>query len=81
MSYSVLLNSNSPDANNLGRTRDILNDLVNAYTVDPSKITCLGFDINEIDILAQWANNLVRLMNVTGSTEDVILEPAELIEP
>jgi len=79
MSYSVLLNSNSPDANNLGRTRDILNDLVNAYTVDPSKITCLGFDINEIDILARWVDKLVKLMNITGSAEDVILEPAGLI--
>lgn len=79
MSYSVLLNSNSPDANNLGRTRDILNDLVNAYTVDPSKITCLGFDINEIDILARWVDKLVKLMNITGSAEDVILEPTGLI--
>ena len=79
MSYSVLLNSNSPDANNLGRPRDILNDLVNAYTVDPSKITCLGFDINEIDILARWVDKLVKLMNITGSAEDVILEPTGLI--
>ena len=78
MSYSVMLNSNSPDAMSLSRTRDLLNDLVNAYNTDPAKITGLSMDINEIDKLARWADKLVKLMNVTGSTEDVILEPADL---
>lgn len=79
MSYSILINSNSLDANNLSRTRDILNDLVHAHDVDPSRITCLGFDINEINILAIWIDKLVKLMNITGSVEDVILEPTGLV--
>ena len=79
MSYSVLLNSNSPDAVSLSKTRDLLNDLVNAYHTDPAKITGLSMDINEIDKLARWADKLVKLMNVTGSIQDVALEPAGLI--
>ena len=75
MSYSVMLNSNSSDAVNLSNTRDLLNNLVDAYYTDHAKIAGLNFDINDIDRLARWADKLVRLMNVVGSTEDVILEP------
>lgn len=78
MSYSVMLNSNSEDALNLSKTRDLLKNLVNAYTVDNAKLAGLQFDINDIDKLARWSDKLVKLMNISGSLEDVILEPADL---
>ena len=78
MSYSVMLNSNSNDALNLSRTRDLLKNLVDAYAVDNAKIAGLQFDINDIDKLARWSDKLVKLMNISGSLEDVILEPADL---
>lgn len=79
MSYSVLINSNSSDAVNLSSTRDLLNNLVDAYHTDHAKIAGLQFDINDIDRLARWADKLVKLMNVSGSLEDIPLEPAGLI--
>ncbi len=78
MSYSVMLNSNSDDALNLSKTRDLLKNLVDAYTVDNAKFAGLQFDINDIDKLARWSDKLVKLMNISGSLEDVILEPADL---
>jgi len=78
MSYSVMLNSNSEDALNLSKTRDLLKNLVNAYAVDNAKLAGLQFDINDIDKLARWSDKLVKLMNISGSLEDVILEPADL---
>ena len=78
MSYSVMLNSNSNDALNLSRTRDLLKNLVDAYAVDNAKLAGLQFDINDIDKLARWSDKLVKLMNISGSLEDVILEPADL---
>ena len=78
MSYSVMLNSNSDDALNLSKTRDLLKNLVNAYTVDNAKLAGLQFDINDIDKLARWSDKLVKLMNISGPLEDVILEPADL---
>jgi ribosomal protein S15P/S13E len=75
MSYSVVLNSNSSDAVNLTATRNLLNNLVDAYHTDHAKIAGLQYDINDIDRLARWTDKLVKLMNVVGSTEDVILEP------
>jgi hypothetical protein len=78
MSYSVMLNSNSNDAINLSKTRDLLKNLVDAYHVDHAKIAGLQFDINDIDKLARWSDKLVKLMNVSGPLEDVILEPADL---
>lgn len=78
MSYSVMLNSNSEDALNLSKTRDLLKNLVDAYAVDNAKLAGLQFDINDIDKLARWSDKLVKLMNISGSLEDVILEPADL---
>lgn len=78
MSYSVLINSNSNDALNLTKTRDLLFNLVDAYHTDHAKIAGLNFDINDIDQLARWSDKLVKLMNISGSLEDVVLEPAEL---
>ena len=78
MSYSVLINSNSNDALNLSKTRDLLFNLVDAYHTDHAKIAGLNFDINDIDKLARWSDKLVKLMNISGSLEDVVLEPAEL---
>jgi hypothetical protein len=78
MSYSVMLNSNSDDALNLSKTRDLLRNLVDAYAVDNAKLAGLQFDINDIDKLARWSDKLVKLMNISGSLEDVILEPADL---
>jgi hypothetical protein len=78
MSYSVLINSNSNDALNLSKTRDLLFNLVDAYHTDHAKIAGLQFDINDIDKLARWSDKLVKLMNISGSLEDVVLEPAEL---
>jgi len=78
MSYSVLINSNSNDALNLSKTRDLLFNLVDAYSIDNAKLVGLHFDINDIDKLARWSDKLVKLMNISGSLEDVILEPAEL---
>jgi len=78
MSYSVMLNSNSDDALNLSKTRDLLKNLVDAYAVDNAKLAGLQFDINDIDKLARWSDKLVKLMNISGSLEDVILEPADL---
>ena len=78
MSYSVMLNSNSDDAFNLSKTRDLLKNLVDAYAVDNAKLAGLQFDINDIDKLARWSDKLVKLMNISGSLEDVILEPADL---
>lgn len=78
MSYSVLINSNSNDALNLSKTRDLLFNLVDAYNTDHAKIAGLHFDINDIDQLARWSDKLVKLMNISGSLEDVVLEPAEL---
>jgi hypothetical protein len=73
-----MLNSNSDDALNLSKTRDLLKNLVDAYTVDNAKFAGLQFDINDIDKLARWSDKLVKLMNISGSLEDVILEPADL---
>ena len=78
MSYSVMLNSNSEDALNLSKTRNLLKNLVDAYAVDNAKLAGLQFDINDIDKLARWSDKLVKLMNISGSLEDVILEPADL---
>jgi len=78
MSYSVMLNSNSDDALNLSKTRDLLRNLVDAYAVDNAKLAGLQFDINDIDKLARWSDKLVKLMNISGSLEDVTLEPADL---
>jgi hypothetical protein len=78
MSYSVMLNSNSNDALNLSKTRDLLKNLVDAYAVDNAKLAGLQFDINDIDKLARWSDKLVKLMNISGSLDDVILEPADL---
>jgi len=78
MSYSVMLNSNSNDALNLSKTRDLLKNLVDAYAVDNAKLAGLQFDINDIDKLARWSDKLVKLMNISGSLEDVTLEPADL---
>jgi hypothetical protein len=78
MSYSVMLNSNSDDALNLSKTRDLLRNLADAYAVDNAKLAGLQFDINDIDKLARWSDKLVKLMNISGSLEDVILEPADL---
>ena len=78
MSYSVMLNSNSDDALNLSKTRDLLKNLVDAYAVDNAKLAGLQFDINDIDKLARWSDKLVKLMNISGSLEDVTLEPADL---
>lgn len=78
MSYSIVLNSNSSDAVNLSKTRDLLNNLVDAYHTDHAKIAGLQFDINDIDKLARWTDKLVKLMSTTGNLEDVILEPADL---
>jgi len=78
MSYSVMLNSNSDDALNLSKTRDLLRNLVDAYAVDNAKLAGLQLDINDIDKLARWSDKLVKLMNISGSLEDVILEPADL---
>jgi len=78
MSYSVMLNSNSDDALNLSKTRDLLRNLANAYAVDNAKLAGLQLDINDIDKLARWSDKLVKLMNISGSLEDVILEPADL---
>jgi hypothetical protein len=73
-----MLNSNSDDALNLSKTRDLLKNLVDAYTVDNAKFAGLQFDINDIDKLARWSDKLVKLMNISGSLEDAILEPADL---
>jgi hypothetical protein len=78
MSYSVMLNSNSDDALNLSKTRDLLRNLVDAYAVDNAKLAGLQFDINDIDKLARWSDKLVKLMNISGSLEDIVLEPADL---
>jgi hypothetical protein len=78
MSYSVMLNSNSEDALNLSKTRDLLRNLVDAYSVDNAKLTGLQFDISDIDKLARWSDKLVKLMNISGSLEDIKLEPADL---
>jgi len=78
MSYSVMLNSNSDDALNLSKTRDLLRNLADAYAVDNAKLAGLQLDINDIDKLARWSDKLVKLMNISGSLEDVILEPADL---
>jgi hypothetical protein len=78
MSYSVMLNSNSDDALNLSKTRDLLRNLVDAYAVDNAKLAGLQFDINDIDKLARWSDKLVKLMNISGSLEDIALEPADL---
>jgi hypothetical protein len=78
MSYSVMLNSNSDDALNLSKTRDLLKNLVDAYAVDNAKLAGLQFDINDIDKLARWSDKLVKLMNISGSLEDIVLEPADL---
>ena len=83
MSYSVMLNSNSEDALNLSKTRDLATSnreewLGDAYAVDNAKLAGLQFDINDIDKLARWSDKLVKLMNISGSLEDVILEPADL---
>ena len=78
MSYSVMLNSNSDDALNLSKTRDLLRNLVDAYAVDNAKLAGLQFDINDIDKLARWSDKLVKLMNISGSLEDIALEPAGL---
>lgn len=79
MSYSIMINSNSVDASNLTKTRDLLNNLVNSCDVDEARIAGLDFDIKDISKLAKWSNELVKLMNVSGSPEDVYLEPLELI--
>jgi len=73
-----MLNSNSDDALNLSKTRDLLRNLVDAYAVDNAKLAGLQFDINDIDKLARWSDKLVKLMNISGSLEDVTLEPADL---
>jgi hypothetical protein len=78
MSYSVMLNSNSEDALNLSKTRDLLRNLADAYTVDNAKLAGLQFDINDIEKLARWSDKLVKLMNISGSLEDPRLEPADL---
>jgi hypothetical protein len=78
MSYSVMLNSNSEDALNLSKTRDLLRNLADAYAVDNAKLAGLQFDINDIDKLARWSDKLVKLMNISGSLEDIVLEPADL---
>jgi len=78
MSYSVMLNSNSDDALNLSKTRDLLRNLADAYAVDNAKLAGLQLDISDIDKLAKWSDKLVKLMNISGSLEDVILEPADL---
>lgn len=78
MSYSVMLNSNSEDALNLSKTRDLLRNLADAYAVDNAKLAGLQFDINDIDKLARWSDKLVKLMNISGSLEDIALEPADL---
>ena len=78
MSYSVMLNSNSEDALNLSKTRDLLRNLADAYAVDNAKLAGLQFDINDIEKLARWSDKLVKLMNISGSLDDVILEPADL---
>ena len=78
MSYSVMLNSNSDDALNLSKTRDLLRNLADAYAVDNAKLAGLQFDINDIDKLARWSDKLVKLMNISGSLEDIVLEPADL---
>lgn len=79
MSYSVLLNSNSIDSSNLSQTRDLLINLIEAYNTDPAKITSLNISISEIKKLSSWSDKLVKLMNITGSDEDIILEPVGLI--
>jgi hypothetical protein len=73
-----MLNSNSDDALNLSKTRDLLRNLVDAYAVDNAKLAGLQFDINDIDKLARWSDKLVKLMNISGSLEDIALEPAGL---
>ena len=78
MSYSILINSNSNDASNLTKTRDLLKNIITAYEVDNASISGLEFDASNIKQLAKWSDDLVKLMNVTGSPEDVILEPAGL---
>ena len=79
MSYSVLLNSNSIDSFNLSQTRDLLINLTEAYNTDPAKITGLNISISEIKKLSSWSDKLVKLMNITGSDEYIILEPVGLI--
>lgn len=79
MSYSVLLNSNSIDSFNLSQTRDLLINLIEAYNTDPAKIIGLNISISEIKKLSSWSDKLVKLMNITGSDEDIILEPVGLI--
>ena len=78
MSYSILINSNSNDASNLIKTRDLLQNIITAYEIDNAIVSGLEFDANNIKQLAKWSNDLVELMNIGGSSEDVILEPTGL---
>jgi len=79
MSYSILINSNSNDASNLTTTRDLLQNIITAYEVDHAVISGLQFDVKKIKQLAQWSDDLVKLMNVAGSPEDISLEPTGLL--
>lgn len=78
MSYSILINSNSNDASNLTTTRDLLQNIITAYEVDNAIISGLQFDVKEIKKLAKWSDDLVKLMSITGSPEDISLEPIGL---
>lgn len=78
MSYSILINSNSNDALNLTKTRDLLKNIIIAYEIDNALISSLEFDVSNIKQLAKWSDDLVKLMSVSGSSKDVILEPAGL---
>ncbi len=81
MSYSILINSNSNDALNLSKTRDLLQNIITAYKVDNAIISGLDFDISNIENLSKWLDDLNKLMNMFGSPEteiDVELEPIGL---
>jgi len=78
MSYSVMLNANSHDSTNLSRVRDLIKNLIDSYEVDHSKLTGLKVYVEDLHKLYDWSNNLVKLMNVVGNDDDVILEPSGL---